>query len=436
MSGLPETFPCPWCGMTYPAKPVLVGKNVRCKGCRNAFTLQADGIATKNAPEAPPPAPVPVPRPVPAPVPVPRPAPITIPTPRPLPVQATAEDPEADALQVSIPVPAPDPRSRPTSERNQRQKSGFLEAARAKMAADLAEVATKAANSEVAKREERRSERLTKAGASGKASEDAKRSKHTAILTGEGERKQRELRQWVIGTLVAIAVMTLIVLLFSMRSATRAALEAYAAAVPQASNRYPELGISIQSRAWLVGGPGLGAGPLMANDLSDARFDTERIIEVAPAATWLAELKGLRFAEDLGWWVAPADRSKFAAAVADRPAKEWRRLLASNKIRAVEHAAWLKSCSLPEDASRVLVELVAGRPSPNGIDFAKRMLDAGELPERIRLRPFSGKRGEMRVDVGPPRYAFKFMAYSGILARFEGAGWSTGWRVLKLQARP
>ena len=45
------TFVCPHCGHTYPFKPALIDKAVRCTTCKNAFRLGADGIAAKvNAP--------------------------------------------------------------------------------------------------------------------------------------------------------------------------------------------------------------------------------------------------------------------------------------------------------------------------------------------------------------------------------------------------
>jgi hypothetical protein len=40
-----DMFACPHCGASYPRKPVLVGKVVRCTKCRNPFKLRPDGIA-------------------------------------------------------------------------------------------------------------------------------------------------------------------------------------------------------------------------------------------------------------------------------------------------------------------------------------------------------------------------------------------------------
>lgn len=392
--------------MTYPAKPVLVGKVVRCKGCRNAFILQADGTATKAAPETAAPAPA-----APAPAPTPPPA-------NPAPPQSAPPRPTTP---------------RPSTERSQRRKSEHLEAARAKMAADLAAVAAKAAESEVAKREERRSERLAKVGATGKAAEDAKRSQHTAVLTGEGERQHRELMLWLLGGLAVVGIIVLAVVLLTWSGPCRAALDAYTAQVPPARVRFPLLGATIQARAWVIASPGQVTGPQIATDLSDAVFEPERVLELDTLADALAPLKGMRFVEGLGWWAAPADHARLKAACANHPAKERARIIADSRIPAVEHAAWLKRIELPDEDRRILCELIAGRPSPEGTDLAAAMLDDGRLPKRVLLRGFHGLRGGMLVTNGPPKYISKILPYRGTLLRFDEPSWPKGWRVLELK---
>lgn len=42
-----DTFLCPHCGAVYPRKPALVGRNVRCTSCKQAFQLQENGSAIK-----------------------------------------------------------------------------------------------------------------------------------------------------------------------------------------------------------------------------------------------------------------------------------------------------------------------------------------------------------------------------------------------------
>lgn len=461
--------------MTYPAKPVLVGKTVRCKGCRNAFVLQADGIATRLAAEPAPAAPAAArpqpaaakpgadelvfpdapataavkPRPAsPAP---PRPAADEIVFPsadRPTPIAASrpahaptgqaVESIDLDAPNASVPeTPKPGqsarvPSPRPSTERSQRRKSEQLDAARVKMAAELAAVAAKAADTEVAKREERKSERLAKAGATGKAVDDAKRRQRSAVLTGEGERVHRENLLWSVGSLAAVGVLALLIVVLNLRSAGRAALDAYCEIVPSESNRYPLMGTVMMSRAWLVSSPSAPNGPLIASDLGDASFGVERTIELGRMASALTDLKGLRHYPELGMWVAPADRDRLAAVLAGRSAADRVKAAAAARIHAVDHAAMAKKLDMPEDERRILIDLIAGKPSPSGEDFAKRMLDAGDVPDRIRLRPFQGRKGDIRIDAGHPPYIPKTMPYQGTLMRIDAPGWQAGWRVLEL----
>lgn len=491
MSGLPDTFPCPWCGMSYPARPVLVGKAVRCKGCRNGFVLQADGVATKiqeppptqstvsqvSAAAAPPAAPIippkpappqPVvpqapPRPAPAsdddvldltpdppkaapPAPAARPAPPTRPAPAAVQVedvvvlakQALAEEvvvspkPPAD---VPTPKPAGPPSSaQPKSERVAKRKTEHLEAARAQMAAQLAEIQTKAANSEAAKREERKSERIAKAGsgAAVPSSGDAKRSARQAVLSGEGERHHRELRLWWVWLGAAAAIALLLMFVFSMRSSTRETLQLYAAPVEAEQNRYPLLGDVLRARAWLATAKSMRGGPLLATDLSDASFGAERTIAFEPLAAQLAELKGLRLEEDLGLWLAPGDLDKARLAIAGRTGADASKILAAAKIRHAVHSQVLQKLSLADEDAVVVIDLLTGTAPRDGEPITKRILDLGELPDRVVVRPFRGRRGSMLVDIGRPPYKPVQGPYAGIILRFEGAKWPIGWRVLHL----
>jgi hypothetical protein len=62
------------------------------------------------------------------------------------------------------------------------------------------------------------------------------------------------------------------------------------------------------------------------------------------------------------------------------------------------------------------------------------MLDKGDVPERLRLRPFAGGSGELRLDPGRPPYRAIKGPYSGLLLRFDGPAWPSVWRVLYLRS--
>lgn len=475
MSGLPATFPCPWCGMSYPAKPVLVGKAVRCKGCRNAFVLQPEGHAIKvedppaaPAPAAAPPAPqaaAPVPV-APPPVPV-RPPPPTPPPPRPPPV-AVIEPISVVAPAPKPPAPVPVPRPRPSapaaspgddvldldapsaadvvevlpqaktltpppnkpSERVAKRKTEHLEAARAQMAAQLAEVAEKAANTEVAKREEKKSQRIAKAG--GTAVPSSAKPSRKAVLSGQGEQHHREMVRMWSGVGIAAAVVLLLIFVFSLRSNVREGLDYYASPVPNEQNRYPVLGDALRSRAWLASAPSMPGGPMLATDLSDASLAAERPIDLETLKPVLAELKDLRLDAALDAWIAPKDLDRARVAVGERRGADAVQAMVVARIRHVPHSKVVERMGLtPEDLILVL-DLLAGTPPQTSEPFAKRMLDLGEVPTRLVLRSFTGRKGSLLQDIGRPPYRPVQAAYTGVLMRIEGNGWPIGWRVLYL----
>lgn len=413
MSGA-ATFPCPWCGMSYPLKPVLIGKPVRCKGCRNAFVLQPEGIARKV--EDPPPA-------------APAPAPAAL-APTPPPVVASID---LDEKEKTPPPAAPAAPAKPTSERLARRKSEHLEAARAQMAAQLAQVATKAAESEGAKREERKSQRLAKAGpATGKPAGSGPAASRRIVLTGEGERQFAETMRWWIGLVVAVAVVLLLVVVLNLRSTVRRTLDDYAAPVPAERNRYPLLAETVRTRAWLAAAPSMPHGLPVAIDLDDADFAPERVIDTVPLREPLAVLKGLRFVADLGVWLAPADLAAARQAVGKRPAEEIPAALTEAGLRHRPHRAVFDALPGSDEDRAVLADLLAGTPSSGGEDFAKRLLDEGKWPDRLVLRPFAGRAGELLIDQGKPPYKRFSGSYGGTLLRVEGGDWPAGWRVLRL----
>ncbi len=300
------------------------------------------------------------------------------------------------------------------------------------MSAQLAEVAARAANSEAAKREERKSERLIKSATASSAKVQGTQT--TAVLSGHGERVHREHTVWWVGLGVVALVGLLLLVVTNLRSEVRAAIDQYAAPVDSAENRYPALGEAVRSRAWLLSAPTMLLGPEIATSLDDVSFSSERQIQLAAQSSILAELKGLRLDSELGLWIAPADADKARTAVAERKGVEAAKVLTAARIRSVVHTSWLTKLNLSEDDAQIVVDLLAGTPPRGGEDFAKRMLDSGEVPESLRLRPFSGPSGELRLDPGRPPYRAMKGPYTGLLLRIDGPGWPSVWRVLYLRS--
>ncbi len=416
--------------MSYPLRPVLIGKPVRCKGCRNAFVLQTDGTAAKvegNLAAAPAAA---------------NPAPTRDPAPTRAEQLAEFDIDDVVVPMVSPQAPtAPPPpsssqsSSRPTTERSSRRtKSDHLESARLKMAAELAAVASKAAESETVKREERqKSARLTKAGpATGKPAGEKHQSQRRAVLTGEGDRKHREMLLWLAGVGVVALALIIALVIFNMRSDVRLALDQYADAVPASNSFYPKLGNTIRSRAWLQSAPSMPTGPFLAFDVSDASLLAERTIDLRPIKSVLAEVAGLRLHDNLDLWVADADRSKLIALVADQVGAKAAAIAKTAQLRVVVHQDWQTRLGLTDDDARIIIDLLLGTPR-SGDNFSK-LTDPGQAPDAILLRPFRGRVGDLRKDPGHPPYVPVTGKYSGLMLSFVGKGWPTTWRVLYLTA--
>jgi len=377
----------------------------------------------------------------------PRPAATATPTeaPRPSAVRvpsAAAPIPPATAKPAPVPVSAPvlqiEVESReptpppavtvPRSERVSKKKTEHLAAARAQMAAQLAEVAHQAANSESAKREERKSERIAK----GENPETARMAARNAVLTGQGERQHREHRQlWLIVGVVAVIALLLAVVL-NLRSAVRGAIDTYAGPVSFDQNRYPVLGDVVRARAWLVSASSMPSGPVLASNLADAELGSERIIELTPLQPVFAELKGLRLDAALGLWVAASDLEKVRGVAAGKTGEEASRLLTAARLRHVVHKTMMKKLSVSDDDAVIITDLLTGTPPRDGEPFAQRLLDQGELPTRLVIRPFRGRSGSLMIDIGRPPYRALQGAYEGRLMRIEGDRWPIGWRVLSL----
>ncbi|MCS6969674.1 MAG: hypothetical protein RMM29_07695 [Planctomycetota bacterium] len=465
MSGSPESFACPWCGARYPFKPALVGKAVRCPACKNAFQLQADGSVRRvqvaapaatgaasgsaAAAPAPPPAAA-APKPAP-PKPAasgaaaaatgapPKPAnqaaaaPASAARPPAAKPSAPPKDDKDDELDLDAGLsqaPAPPPATQPkTTTRISKRKTEQMEAMRQQLAAQLKGIQEQAAESEVAKREEKRqTDRIAKGGAKGK---DAKREVQ-AVLTGEGEREGRALAWWIIGSAAVVLLIIALVIIANLPDSRRDALAHYAAPVPPAQNRYPALGNAVRARAWLLSAPSMPQGPAIAIDVDDADFGTERVIDLAPRAEALRALKGLQYDEALGLWLPPKERARVAEIIGQRRGTDAVKALAAARIRAIDHGELLRSLQLSEEDAALVGDLLLGQAPPEGWDIGKRIRERGELPERLVLLPFHGKRGHLLTDQGRPPYLRYQGPYRGVLLRLEGGDWPRGWRLLSL----
>ncbi|MBA3698161.1 MAG: hypothetical protein H0W78_04850 [Planctomycetes bacterium] len=313
------TFACPHCGASYPRKPVLVGRAVRCTTCKNAFRLREDGIADKVELEAPAPA-----QPTPAPVAAPQPS---APTPAPkaeapakpagpklpssgwgLNLDVEVEEPAAVAKPAAAPAkhepppasfksPLPKEAAGTPVRKSERMTAQQLEARRA-MSATLAGSMTAALKSEAVKREEQGEK--TKAKTEGRVGKIG-----PAVLTGQGVEEAKSNRLLLLGTLGVVALVAAVYWLLFTDSPERAGINAFTAEVEPARIRAGERVPTIQARAWLTGLPPafVGVPPLI--EMRDARIGSTRTINLLPAKDLFASLKGLVPVEPGPVWVPP-----------------------------------------------------------------------------------------------------------------------------------
>jgi hypothetical protein len=450
------TFACPHCGATYPRKPVLVGRPVRCTTCKNAFKLREDGIADKiempdPAASAKPAVAPQAPAPVSAPVSAPRPTvvPLAIPpalTKAPPPAASTAdrfsldEEIEVVAPPVQAPAaPAPPPAKFPTpaggnpARKSERLTSQQLDARRA-MAATLANSMSAALKAESVKREAEGEEKKAKQTSGGKEGRVGKIG--PAVFTGQGVEEARDRRMWWLAALAVLLVGAGLGFLVFDRSPQEEGLARFTAEVETYRIRKGERIAAIQERAWLTGIPPAQVGVPPVVIMSRPHFTAPRVVKLAGAKELFASLKGLTFVEQPPVWVPP-DR---VAAVRElwRPGTKMAAFMASNGIkrekRIVDHEdllAKLVATGMTQEDAEAVSLLLRGQTSTNGENAIAKRLTAGDVPERFEISTFFGARGDLLVQRGQ-LFRTLDVHYKGQLLRFVGQGWPDDWRVLTL----
>jgi hypothetical protein len=463
------TFVCPHCGASYPRKPVLVGRAVRCTTCKNAFRLRDDGIADKIEMDAPAPAPQPAaaaPAPVavepPAPVPAPAPAPAA---PKPSPAPAPTGKPsgpklassgwgldlDVDVVEPNKPAAsAPPAAARPTQppevmktplpregestttaqRKSERMTAQQLEARRA-MAATLSTSMSEALKSEAVKREEQ--------GEKAKAKVEGRVGKiGPAVLTGQGVEEARSSRLILLGSVAAVVVLAAAWWLLFSASPQRAGLNAFTEEVDPARIRAGERVQAIQGRAWLIGLPPAQVGVPPLIDVRDARIRSSRAIKLDGAKEIITKLKGLVPVEPGPVWVPP----ERLAAVEDvrRPEQKPEAFIAAvlkKEKKAISHPAVIEELmktGMSEDDAKVIDMFLRGRTDADGKNtIASRWMD-GDLPSSVEVAAFFGMRGTMLLSRGQ---SFKTaeVEYDGRLVRLTGAGWPEEWKVLSIETK-
>lgn len=386
------TFPCPHCGITYPFKPVLVGRTVRCTSCKKAFRLRAEGIADPVE---------------------------QTPLPEQRPDQGQGESQGAAPSS---------PSQRRATERI--QLSGRQLEQRRSMAASLTSAIGKALQGEAPpppapgqRPARQRSSRMFAPQG------DGKRKPGPAVLTGEGEREAANLRAWTVGAIAVLALLVTLGWLLSLHGPRRAALAEFTALVTGPDNAYGRRAEAIRARAWLSAERPGGAGVAPFIELGDTSLGNTVRIPGGALGEALERTKGLTWSDPPGAWTSDPAAARLAAA------NGLDALLAKAvdlRLTVVEPRGLAKRLAgdgLDEDSARLVVALLMGETAPGRNAIAERARKA--LPERIEWCAFSGANGLMLIDTGSS-YQTRQRPYRGVLVRFLGGEWPGEWRILTL----
>ncbi len=385
------TFACPHCGQSYPIKPVLIGKVVRCTGCKNPFRLREDGIAEIVSP----------PRQTPAPEPVATPA-----------VAAN----ESSRGSSSIRRIADDAKAKEIKER--------MAEARKAMAADLSQAAGKALQSSTVKAEEGTERRQGSSRMAAVKNETGKRRIGPAILTGEGEREAANSRNWIIGGVLGLGVAVGLGWLLSLDGPRTAAIEGFTQVLPPDQNVYGSRDLAIANRGWLTAESG-AVTPFI--DLGTVRWGRTMTLTPASYGAALTRLASFVPVHPSGLWVAAKDLDKATAALAgpgtDAPDK---RLLAAR----IPFLAWsaiakdLTTAGVGEALIDDLRLILLHKAAPGATPQTPGLL-AGTATLEFQL--LSGAQGTYLQDLGG-NYRMVSSPWEGVLLRpVDGT-----WRMLRL----
>ncbi|MFM2090659.1 MAG: hypothetical protein RLZZ127_1148 [Planctomycetota bacterium] len=396
---MPATFACPTCGATYPVKPVLVGRAVRCTACKKPFRLREDGIADLVPEAAPAPA-----SPAPAPA---------------VPVVPAAPASESAA---SAPTPPPSGQSPATERRSQRLrtvKTSVNEDLRRTMASTLSSAIGDAIKAEDRKVE---SERIAKA-----VPAKDKPVIGPAVLTGEGERAAREAMRWRLGIAAAALALAGLAWLILHRGPVEAAVAAFTAAVERGeSDAAGGRVAAIQQRGWVQGIPGgLQIDPFI--DLRDLVQGRETSI---PAGEVLAPFAGRVRVPGPDAWVPAAQATAAAAAWADKP--DAKAFLARADLQPRTDAALAEAVAPSGARAAAVVAGLLRQPPVPGRPSLAAALAAAALPARIDLLPVSGRDGWLLMPDGTGFKVRQGVPFHGVLVRIPDL--DPAWRFAGLRA--
>ncbi len=368
------SFTCPHCGARYPIQPVLIGRAVRCRSCKQAFCLRADGVA-----EA-----------------VPAPA---------ASAPAAKTPPSSDE-----PDPTP-PASSKSSDRIATKRPGpDREALRRSLSSSLSQAAAEALNASSVRKQETDRHKRPKTSPFG-AQRDGTKEIGPAVLTGQGEDEARSLHHWLIGLAVGGVLVVVIMLALTGENAQTKALRSYNAAA--AGERTVEARIhGLRSRMWLYDTD----QPAIAN-MQNATIQAVQRHDLRPIGQVLNDsIRNHAYLADLGLWLHEDHRLR-AEGMSGAPSQR-RQLIDDAGIPTLTRERLLSQLRAAGDNDVVISiidRLLHGRTDPDGGNFFREMFSSGNIPEFLEIAPFKGRDGLLLMPHGSMH-----INYQGRLMRLPG----------------
>ncbi|TVR17454.1 MAG: hypothetical protein EA401_00435 [Planctomycetota bacterium] len=476
-----KTFNCPHCGAVYPFKPALVNRAVRCSACKEPFRLQANGAAEKvNVAAAADSSPATAPsqtmatdygphashhRPA-----APRAASADSSDAH-QPISARHHQTDAAITPRRRPSDGPIPLAAKTAapSRTPSRLNDHQERTRRLMTSTLNQAATLA----LAKAAEQdttdaiKSERISRKrsgvrhGAAVKTSDGKELG--PAVLSGEGERRRR-MPWWLTVSILALMGFIFLWAFWPANPASRTLIQFGAG---QAAFLAGSGGARMSARQTLVS-PGGEIQPI--SHLRQHRIGAVETISLAPLQEAVGHLRSLGY---FGLWIEEGARSRALRVImsAESAQQAWRREVALLTDQTPENSGNEDDSSWWQPSIDEVPDLPSQPPSPReALDAAAQsagwempseeevrqrirdipnhgslllqlwqasdsvllpMVEAGNLPQRISLRPFTGQDARWHMGFGDP----VAVPYEGRLIRLSGGSGDDRWRILDLRVR-
>ena len=447
-SSMSQTFNCPHCDAKYPVKAALVGRNVRCTSCKNAFQLQENGVALKIAGRN-----------------------------DQARQKARDDDTKRQAMKERMRT-THDRVSEQEQDKRTRQKEADAKRQRLRqaMAATLNQSASQALETEASKEETKRFQRR-RAEQKKKAQNEKSISQLEVVLTSHGQQEQKQRRVWTIGCAAFFILVGVFVFVLRGQSDLERALTEFVEVPPQQQRAYAKRIVYYLDKMWFYGVLDQGNNAIIV-DIDNAELDKQITqVDCAGAVNFIKQFDGMvRMHTEAHW---QANESEIADAEAllevdpnrtnaprslpdlwvQKDAQELARaswwenggslrsdLLLRGKLEASGKQAML-SREVPRRAQRMIKDELAAHiishlfiatTDVDGNCYWQDQLLNGSIPNTVEVCHFHGV-GTLLHDKGESADFISEVPYAGFLMRSDiltGPDQASGtWRIFEVKRK-